>query len=844
MKRYDYQRATPCNLGRIGWVLIPAVLVIALFTPVSRAQDLAFPDSATTEQMLADQLVTTAWRIFGREAEPRPDQLQRAKVLLDMAAELNPDDQGMWQLSMSLARAMDDQALLVDSLRNHLRLVPQDDAAQLELIMTRLGSVESLDDYLDSLERILRSQKARSLSAPLRSRLATLAAQAAQEIGDNERFSAWLAYAVKLDEANPEAAGMTYALAIERGGTPRQQGTALVNMLKASPVDPSVRVAIPTLLLQQGVYTQAAEQFNVAMGLVDIETRMGLMNQYALCLIASGQEDKVPPLLLELQMFLKQMADAQDPDLSLEEDTEERSSLENLPQLPGTLEFVQLILLHDNNPVAAKASFHRLRDYTSTIQDEDEQRDAFAQLAWVAAVFDQDPAWVKQRVKLLEPDDENARLANGWLSLRQGDTESARDIFESLGSDNMFARLGLVSLPGLTDEQRAEAYQQIVWDDSSSMAGIVAARRLIKMGKIVNPTGDGVALRVLVDDLPRQLWTPALRVSPWIRTKLRVVPGSFGYLQPMIGHVTIRNATRLPLSVGPGGAVQSVLMVMCSPSIRTEPLGMLQPTFFNMGRRLTLQPGASIEADIRLDRFDLGQLATQYPTSTITYSAAAMLDPRPLPNGGVVPGPLGSNHSVGSLQVRGLPATPNNLQLWIKDLDGTDPAVRAVAISRLLTIARQPAETTEAQDFRANISDLISQRYPTFDRVLQAWTVRFMLPDEDGEPVARRVIDLAQRSDDPMVRIVFLVINADSPTSPALTDALRHDDPTIRAFAQAMKDGFEKDAEAAAEAEQEADPEHAGHGHDGQPHPTGQDPFAPQVNPLDVTPSLDDPWLP
>lgn len=119
---------------------------------------------------------------------------------------------------------------------------------------------------------------------------------------------------------------------------------------------------------------------------------------------------------------------------------------------------------------------------------------------------------------------------------------------------------------------------------------------------------------------------------------------------------------------------------------------------------------------------------------------------------------------------------------------------------------------------------------------MQAWAVRFMLPDEDGEPVARRVIDLAQRSDDPMVRIVFLVIHADSPASPALTDAIRHDNPTVRAFAQAMKLGLENDAERQRELEQEQDqttliP------------PASDDPFAPS-DPLGITPKLDDPWLP
>jgi len=827
------------------WVLIPVLLIAGLSPSLTRAQDLSFPDNATTDQMLADQLVAMAWMIFGRESEPRPDQLQRAMTLLDMAADLNPDDEGMWQLRISLARTMDDQALLKDSLRNYLRLQENDDAAWLEYIKARLSSVESLDDYLNTLERMLRAESAASLSAPLRSRLATLAAQAAREIGDNRRSAQWLSYAVKLDEANPEAAAMVYALTVEREATPRQTGTALINLLKASPVDASIRVGLATLLMEQGVYAHAIDQFEVAMQLVDTQTRMGLMNQYALCLIATGQEQKVPALLLDIQLFLKRMMEAQNPDLAVELDPEEAQArmLEDLPKLPPTLEFIQLVLQHKNNPVAAKEAFQRLRDFTAQIEDSQEQATSFSDLAWVAAVFDQDPQWVQQRIDLMEPDDDNAALSKGWLALREGNTETARELFVSLGDENMFARLGLATFPDLTEEQRTEAYQQMIWDDPASMASIVAANRLMKQGKIVNATGDGVSVRVLADDMSRQLWTPALTVSPWVRMTMRVIPGSFGYLQPMKARIRISNAARVPLSIGPGGAIQSVLMVVCSPSIRNDPLGQLQPTFFNMGRKLTLQPGQSIEADIRLDRFDMGQLSALYPTSTITFNASALLDPRPLPTGGIVPGPLGANHQVGSLQARGMPATPNNINLWKKDLDGTDPAVRALAITRLLVIARQPAETTEAQDFRDEVSDLISQRYPSFDRVLQALTIRFMLPDEDGEPVSRRVIDLAQRSDDPLVRIIFLVMNADAPDSPVLTDAIRHDDPTIRTFAQAMKDGLEKDAEARAAAEAEAGA-HEGDSHD-EPAPFGEGiPGLDGIDPLGTTPTTDDPWLP
>ncbi len=835
-----HTRSVKSMLSALGLVI---GLGVALSAAPTKAQDLAFPDSGSTEQMLADQLMAMAQSSYGRTQAPRPDQIERTRILLDMATDLAPDDVGLWEFRISMAAGIEDQQMLIDSLRNYLRLAPDDDAAQLQLIQARLSSIESIDEYLAALERMLRSEGAVQLSAPLRSRLSTIAAQVAQEIGDERRAGAWLGYAIKLDPANPDAAAMMYQLTLDREGSPRQQGAALVGMLKASPVDPTVRAALANLLMQEGVYGQALDQFDVAMELVDIQSRFELLTQYALCLIAAGRGDEVQPLLLELQLFMKQLADAQNPDLVVDEDAEpEPPSLDDLPPLPPTLEFARLILLYETNPVAAEESFKRLQESSGATEDLEQRQNLIKQLIWIAAVFNQDPAWVKHRVSLLEDQDEVGRLAVGWLALREGEHDSARRIFEALGGEDMFARLGLASMPGLDDEQRATLYQQMIWDNPGSMASVVAAHRLHQMGKTIVPTSQGIPLRVLVDDIPRQLWTPALTVSPWVRLSLRVSPGSFGYLQPMIGEVTLMNATRFPLSVGPNSAVQPLLMVSNLPSLRNEPMGQLQPTFFHLGRRLTLQPGERIQAEIRLDRFDLGQLTALYPTEPISFSTTAILDPRPMPNGAVVPGPLGALRNAGSLLARGTPATPSNLQLWIKDVDATDDATRALAIARLLVVARQPAESTEALDLRARVSDTIGQRYPSFNRLLKAWTVRFMLPDEEGNPVSQRVIDLAGRSDDPLVRIVYLVMKADSATSPALTDAIRHDDPTIRAFATAMKTGFEEDAKLLAEQQGEADT---------QTDPLIADPleglFGPSETPPPTQqPGADDdaPWLP
>jgi len=105
---------------------------------------------------------------------------------------------------------------------------------------------------------------------------------------------------------------------------------------------------------------------------------------------------------------------------------------------------------------------------------------------------------------------------------------------------------------------------------------------------------------------------------------------------------------------------------------------------------------------------------------------------------------------------------------------------------------------------------------------------------------SRRVIDLAERSDDPLVRIVYMVTQVDDPSSAALTDAIRHDNSIISGFAEALKEGLALDEQRRQEIERQQEQEQ---GSDPFAAPPAEDPFKLDDLP-EMPPSLDDPWLP
>ena len=106
-----------------------------------------------------------------------------------------------------------------------------------------------------------------------------------------------------------------------------------------------------------------------------------------------------------------------------------------------------------------------------------------------------------------------------------------------------------------------------------------------------------------------------------------------------------------------------------------------------------------------------------------------------------------------------------------------------------IDLLKERVEKAEAQ--LSQIGEAINQRFVQSDPVEQAWSVLFLPQSDEGRRLFAPAFDLAQRSDDPLVRVVYLSIHVGDPEATALTDAMGHSDQRISEYAVALKTAFD-----------------------------------------------------
>ncbi|MEM1097840.1 MAG: hypothetical protein AAGH92_03515, partial [Planctomycetota bacterium] len=323
--------------------LNPMIALLATLIALPAVAQLNNPRGV--EAALADTFTRRAMQMATASDPPRPDGLNAAALLLERAAALTPRDAERHRLRAEVAELAGDAETRSAALAAYLRLEPRDDAAMLELLLTRVQGTQTLDGRLAAIENVLNARNAESrLSAPLRSRLAWLAAEAAQELGDTNRFVRWLRESASLDPAFAPAARATYALLAERGHGAKALGAAAKNWIEASPVNPAARLALADVLFGEAAYLDAAQQYaNAARLSTSAPLPWPAYRAWALSLGASGDTDIALGLLTQLENLVAAGAG---------------ENLEELPSgidpgLPLDLELVRLTLLggahHDDD---------------------------------------------------------------------------------------------------------------------------------------------------------------------------------------------------------------------------------------------------------------------------------------------------------------------------------------------------------------------------------------------------------------------------------------------------------------------------------------------------------------
>jgi len=761
-------------------------IIAALLLSAAAAQaqtDTWLSQPQTTAQVLADRLATLGQFALEGYGEPTPGQLLRARTLFDMALELNGDDPQLWRLRGELARAEQDTERQTAALRQYARLRPADDAAQLMLILQRVEQEQTVDARLNMVERLLASDSAQALSAPLRSRLASYAAAGAREIGDTERFARWLKEALRLDDANAQAAQMTYDYTVERTQDPAHVGAALVHLVRADPANPQARLALARLLMDELALKAAVEQDEMASLLARSPLPLEDWQRYVIAMAAvRGPAAAISAIDTALAAMEQQLAAAQ------QQPAEGHPPVEGPP--PGTLsaiELLRLALLHAHEQTdRADASFAQLKKHY-----EQSTEGVGLSLPLAAAVFNRELDLAEAEAQNPQAAETARQRLRGWLALRGGDAQQARNLLDPLTGEDAASAYG-AALAQDDDAARHDKLRAVAQKWPHTVVGAMAMVQLRAAEQPMQPTAAGASLLKLMERTPRRVWYSDLQTESWVALKLDVIPPRVSYLEPIVLQVTLRNVAGVPLAVGPRAAAPSRLWLTIEPTVGGQSMGPQPPIVVDLARTLRLDPGQSITHRMRLDRAAFGYLRTVNPMTTFTWRLSGVLDPYANPYGVIQPGPLGTRVTVTSLNTVGTPATPQNIDLWLADMTGDDDATVCRAVARLMGALANVSQLPDQDAVRRRIADALNDRYANTDRPGRAWIVSLLPLAGEHATLLQRVTDDAERSDDPMIRLTYLTTTVRSTDDNTLLAALRHDDPAIRGFAEALKENLDQ----------------------------------------------------
>ncbi len=780
-----------------GWARIlsswrqAAAVVCVLLAPWAHAQPSGSPDGAalTPEAMVADMLarrsIETVAAPEGREVAEA--EHRAAGMLLDRAVEVRPDDAELWRLRAYQARTTGETDRFTEALTRYVQLRPEDDAALLDLLLQRVNEVDTVDGRLSRLEGLLRQGTGLTLSDPARSRLASLAAVYADQLGEDVKFGRYLKMAVQADPSNGEAAELTYRLAQDRGARPLLVAAASLGLVRAKPLDPASRLRLAFALSEVGLFGTSSEQFGLAdrlspAGSLPVEAYAA----WARGLIASGRDGAAAELLDGVEQMFAQAAPAESGAAAAADGGggEGGGGAAGGRPLPVEFELYRRVLW--GRTPEGEAALERAKGQLHGRSDAGDA-DAGLELAWVLGLFDGDIEKVSELIKDQPQDDPRYARAAGFVYLRDGAERWARASFERVADTDAVAAYGLATMQGVDDAGRARFLGEVVRKFPSTFGGLLAARALLDSDRSVPPNDDARAITEAMNRLPVSLWRLDLDRNPWTGVRLRFVEARTDYLEPIRATVTVSNTSGIALTLAADGSVRPTAVLDLGAYSGGTPLGRLPAIVADLGRTLTLRPGQRLEVPVRVDRSIFGLLlATQVP-NTITYNAAVVLDPRVMPNGSTVSGPLGGFDTARSIQAVVPPADAAAVERWITEATDADAVTRYKALARLASQGDGFADTNLDRGLVRRAEAAVNEAYLAGDELGRAWVLLMLNAEDTGRSPFRPMLDEAKRSDAALVRTAYLVAVVDDPQDAALATAIRDGSAEVSRFAEAWR---------------------------------------------------------
>ena len=745
-------------------------------------------DGISAKQLVADSYVRSAVALMGYSQAVESDTPNDLAVTaLDAALELDPDNAQAWAMRVELAKLDGDAEEQEKILSSYLETGIRDDRASYELVRLRLAKAETLDAQYKVLQQLLDSEAGRALAQPLRSRLASYASGLAHELLDEPGRRKWAVEAARADPANAEAADTMLGLVLELGGDEVRQAAALVNVIRARPLDPAPRLQLAGMLADQAAYQAAAIQYRVvATRLSTQPLPMQAYLSWAQCLAITGQDELAMQLIDEFDKALNQPP---------QEQAGGEAEIEQAP-LPLELELVKLAVMPDQS--AAQEVFDkavaRVRESAAASEDEKAKVQAEDQLALLAAVFSPDLAKAEQIATEYKQSKDAKKwvtaISQGWLQLRRGNKKEAQELLGPVAERHSLASCGLAMATGQDDIGRAKLIQQVLRDvPAMSPASLAAGRALKAIDQAPIPSAPGQAVLNLMSKYPSSFWRVDVEAVPWIEARFVIDPARIKPLQPLTAQVTVWNTTRFPIALGDDSPVKPSAVITIDASTSGRPIPPVPPIVVSLNQRFTLAAGERLVFDTRLDYHQFGLIRQGNPNTPLVFNAKFVVNPVPSRAGSWQPSGIGRSAEVRNCLIEASPPNQASINQWVASIDAEgNTRERLHAVERLASLSPKAQPDLVNDELIAQIKPKLLAWWDKANDDERAWMV--LNANGIGQPdtLYPELLERIKASDSEVIWLAMLMSQVDSKDSPLLSEAVRRQDLTdVSRYAEKLR---------------------------------------------------------
>lgn len=793
-------------LNRLAHLITPLAVLLAATASAQPTGEARFSNErAKVRQLASEQLARAATLRLRSTAQPEEHDFAIVGLAYELAQTIRPGVPEYIRRRIDSWHEAGNNEEVLRATSELLALEPDDTVALLRLVSARIARVQRAEDRLAMYDR-LTSKEGSAIPSPVRSRLALDAALLARERGDDTGFATRLALATSLDPANKDAAVLAAETVLAATADPLARAEVLLNVIMADPLDPAAHYRFARELRDQGAFVAAvrfqanAERLYVQTGYsatID-ESLESLIGQWQL-----QGADKMIELIQGIEVNARetrrqQIAYAQaagvDPGPPLEEF-----------RLEPRLELVRMAAnLALERQTAAEASVNsilaeldaqisRLRNppegYTKPTPEAIEQRRlenlATGLLARLWCGLDTEGA-----AKALEELKSAGTLTGaalqrfeGMLALRSGDIDGAIKTLEPLATEDTQAGLALAHAQ-LAKGERSKAIStlaRVALNNRAAISGAYARSRVqTLLNQTLEPTADARRIEEYCARLPA--WLDEMVASPrsfiFVTAKHAADRGTVVDSQWL--RVGIKNLGRVPLSLGPGRAISSRLLLTPSLTVQgaAPPTTGVKPEIVELDRRLTLKPGEAVESDVWVGHGQIGAfLDSLAPSYTLRWQVTQNFTINR--EGGFTAGPLSVTTDSG-IRTRGAIGlsgdTPEAIQKALPASQG-DTLLEIFYFARSLALTADAFNPPDAQG-RADATALttaVASRYPTLTEGERMLAVLILAPAFKGRDFPLDALAVADAS--PYVRLAYLFAREPEPSDPAYAATIENPDP-------------------------------------------------------------------